>query len=455
MVRKTDAKILLLREYFKRSFYNYFKYFWNLVETSQFEDNYHIKLICDTLQRRYRNYQCDDGKHYVNDIHQYDILLNLPPGSSKSLMVSVFFPTWVWLQNPEIKFITASYSHKVAEELSSKSLKILTNQKYLDLVIFKITSFAVGNIKNSYGGQRFVTSTSGTITGIHADILLLDDLNGPSSIYSVIDRENAKSFVNEILPSRKTSIRRSYSVYVQQRFHNDDVSGVILSQPKQLKHISISAVNEKGESFFEKRFPLKFLEQMKEQLGSISFMAQYQQITQDEAGGIIKRDWIQEIEGDSSKRLTYFVDSAYGGKNADDNAIIGVYKNMNNIIIQSCEINKLEFPQLLTFLKSHIPAGSKIYIEGKASGKSIIQTLKQQTSFLITETQPKAGKEERKRAISPYFESGKIFINKYIKNKQKILDQLIFDNGKNDDISDVIVMAAEELLKKNNLTILR
>lgn len=120
-----------------------------------------------------------------------------------------------------------------------------------------------------------------------------------------------------------------------------------------------------------------------------------------------------------------------------------------------CEVNKFEFPQLINWLKNNIPPFSKIYIEGKASGKSIIQTLKIETNFHICETQPKSSKTERKYSISPFFESGRIFINKFIKNKQKLIEQLIFDNNKNDDISDVITMSVEELLKKQNTTIIR
>ena len=61
-------------------------------------------------------------------------------------------------------------------------------------------------------------------------------------------------------------------------------------------------------------------------------------------------------------------------------------------------------------MKDNIPHYSKVYIEGKASGKSIIQTLKQQTNFNIVEIQPKGSKLERKHSISPFFESGRIII---------------------------------------------
>ncbi len=444
---KTEIlKSSILAEYSKRSFYNFFKYFWSSVETAEFEDNWHIKTVCDTLQERFELYVDDK----VSEKKLYDLIFNLPPGSSKSLICSVFFPAWVWLIRPKTKIISYSYSYKIAEELASKSFRLLSDDTYKSITNWKLTGTAISFLKNDKMGFRFVTSTGGAITGIHADIIIGDDPNSPASINSEAYRLEARRFVREILPSRKTSIKRSYSITVQQRLHNDDVTGC-LSDLTNTKIIAIPAINEKGESFYPSRFPLESINSKREELGTISFMSQYQQVTQSVDGQIIKRDWLK-FSNTVQKPLTYFIDSAYGGKNADDNAIIGCYKEGNYLVIQKCEINKFEFPQLIKWLTENIEPNSKIYIEGKASGKSIIQTLKLNTDFNIIETNPRSSKLERKTAVSPYFESGRIIINEFISFKNQLVEQVIFDNTKHDDIMDVICMAIEQLLKVNGGT---
>lgn len=438
-----SLKNAVVKEYCTRSFYSFFKYFWKQVEVSEYEDNWHIKMVCDELQARFELYKNNEQNQEV----LRDLIFNLPPGCSKSLMISVFFPAWIWLVKPETKFISYSYSYKVAEELSGKSLRLLMSDEYQLISNFKLTSTAVSNIKNNKNGQRFVTSTGGAVTGIHADIIIGDDPNSPQSINSQAAREEARRFVREILPSRKTSIKRSYSITVQQRMHNEDVTNCLLDLGNP-KLITVSAINESGESFFPTRFPVSSLNNKKIELGTMSFMAQYMQVTQDEQGGIIKKDWLR-VEFSNNKPLTYFLDSAYGGVKADDNAILGCYKDTNNLVIQTLEKNKFEFPELLKWLKENLPHNAKIYIEGKASGKSIIQTLKQQTSFNIIEIQPKGSKLERKHSCSPYFESGRIIINRDIKYKDDLIEQLIFDNTKHDDILDVVTMAIDNMLKVN------
>lgn len=444
---KNIVEINITREYCKRSFYNFFKLIWDSVETVQYVDNWHIKLLCDELQKRQFIWEKQSNGEIIDE-EAFDILVNICPSASKSLIISVAFPAWILLRNPRVKILNTTYSYSISEKLASKRSRLFTSDLYQKLMEFKIKNLSLSNFENDLGGSIFATSVGGSLTGTHYDVLLIDDGNSPQSIYSEPARQEANRFISEILPSRKTNVKRSYTIYVQQRFHQEDISGTLLSAKngKKLKHIVIPAI-ENGKSFFEERFPISYFDQIREQLGSIQFAAQYMQVTQDDAGGIIRKDWLKEIEGDSTQKLTYFLDSAYGGDKADDNAIIGVYKASNNLVIQMCHINKMEFPELIKWMKINIPSNSKIYIEGKASGKSIIQTLKRETNFNILETQPKGSKLERKHSISPFFESGRVFINKFIDNKQKLTEQLIFDNSKHDDISDTVTMSIEQLLK--------
>ena len=427
----------LYREFYSRSFKAFVKDLWNEIEPAKFVDNWHIDLFCEELEKSYKDW--DKGEK------GRDIIVNCPPGSSKSLIFSVLFPAWVWLVNPKIKFITYSYSQRIAEELSGKFATLIKSDKYKGISNYELIKDSIINIKNNKGGLRFTTSTSGTVTGIHADILIGDDPNSPDSIYSEASRLEAKRFVTEILPSRLTNPSRSYNIYVQQRLHSEDVTGVLLNE--KTNHILVPAINSDGESF-NPRFSLDFLAKQKVMLGSVSFNAQYMQTVTPFSGGIIKKEWVKEYLTEN-KELTYFIDTSYGGDKADYNAIIGVYKDNNNLYIHFIEQNKYEFPELLQYLKKNIPNNSKVYIEGKASGKSVIQTLKRETSFNIIELQVKDSKMTRKNAASPFFEASRVFINKASSNKELLIEQLIFDNTKNDDLMDVVLHSIEQLLKVN------
>ena len=84
LVNKERLVKNIKREYYSRSFYSFFIDAWNEVEGVPYIDNWHIKSICDVLQERYMKQS--------NKENDKDILINCPPGSSKSLIVSVMYP---------------------------------------------------------------------------------------------------------------------------------------------------------------------------------------------------------------------------------------------------------------------------------------------------------------------------------------------------------------------------
>ena len=438
-----------LLEYSKRSLYNFVKLLWNSIETMPFEDAPHIKLICDKLQKRFIIWKRDNAVK-IDRTDYTDLLFNLPPGSSKSRIISIFFPAWVWLIRPDVKFITYSYSYTVAEDLSHKCLNLMQAEEYQRMITWHFKSTAVSFIQNTKGGSRFVTSTGGTITGMHADIIIGDDPNSPRAINSASQRETEKRFITEVLPSRKTSIKKSYNITVQQRLHPEDVTGVILDKFKLIDHISIPAIDESGNSFCS-RFPIEYLEEQKERMGSVAFAAQYLQRCLESDGGIIKVKWLKfdDLEYKPNE-LIWFLDTAYGLDKGDFNALVGVKKLENKLYICYANQNKLQFPDLIDFIKLTVPRNCKLYIEGKASGKSIIQTLKSNSSINIVDMIPTKGKIERKNSVSPFFESGRIIINSNIECVELLKEQLIFDNTKNDDLLDVIMYSIEKTLQNSS-----
>lgn len=88
MATNKDIIKSAVKEYCSRRFYNFFKYFWKQVEVCEYEDNWHIEMVCDELQSRFELY---NNKDLTPELLR-DLIFNLPPGCSKSLMISVFFP---------------------------------------------------------------------------------------------------------------------------------------------------------------------------------------------------------------------------------------------------------------------------------------------------------------------------------------------------------------------------
>lgn len=306
---------------------------WPLVEPMGFKRNWHIEAICDHLQA------CADW-----EIDR--LLINLPPRHMKSLAANVFFPAWVWAQNPNpdndpryrfmirrnswrgpgVKFMHLSYDSTLSTRDGVKCRQIITSTPYQRLWGHRFQLREDQNQKTRFdnlcGGHRLATSEGGVITGEGADIIVYDDPHNVRDISgsSSLARETTLRFWDEALPSRLNDQEHGVFVVIMQRVHEQDLSGYILANELGWTHLCLPAVYEskhpypirttvkrkstgeiwadprhEGEVLWPEKFPRKALERMaKDQLMTSHVAAgQLQQRPTAAEGGMFKRSWFE------------------------------------------------------------------------------------------------------------------------------------------------------------------
>lgn len=234
---------LVIRELNDRSFSHFVQYFWETVCNQKLVWNWHMDLFCDELQKI--------AERVGNRLQkEYDLIVNVPPGTSKTLIFSIMFPAWCWTRWFWMRFITASYSASLSLESADTCRELLRSDKfkeiYPDIVIkgdkdtksnfqiVKLIPHVNGKMpRQQNGGKRYTTSVGGTLTGYHGDILIWDDPINPTQSLSDKERETANNWIDETLPTRKTDKEVSTIVGVMQRLHQDDPTGHILAKQKE------------------------------------------------------------------------------------------------------------------------------------------------------------------------------------------------------------------------------
>ena len=77
---------------------------WRVLEPAiPFVAGWHIELLCSHLEAISR------GK-----LAETNLLVNTPPGTSKSLITAVFWPAWEWTWAPWMRWLTSSYDDALA-----------------------------------------------------------------------------------------------------------------------------------------------------------------------------------------------------------------------------------------------------------------------------------------------------------------------------------------------------
>lgn len=245
LLKKAMTNMLAVRaELCRRTFYEFVKEFWPEISNDPLQDNWHIQYLCNELQKI---------AHLVanNTPRPYDLLINIPPGTSKTSICSIMFPVWCWTNWFWMRFITGSYSGALSLESAEHSRDIIRSEKFTQLfpeLTIKQdkdtkTNFRVQKSINNqlkYGGTRFSTSTGGTVTGFHGHILLIDDPINPLQAVSEVELKKAASWIGQTLSTRKISKDNTPTIMIMQRLSQGDPSGIWLSNTnKQIKHICL------------------------------------------------------------------------------------------------------------------------------------------------------------------------------------------------------------------------
>lgn len=245
------------RELCNRSFYRFLRYMWSEVSNEEFHPSPHIKVLCDELQAVAEDVA---SRKITKDYHTKinDLIINVPPGSTKTTTVMIMFPAWCWSRWFWMKFIALSYSSPLSLESAEANRELVRSEKYKALypeIGIKQDKDQKSNFQvlkhlgkrpgypESYktGGGRYSTSVGGTVTGFHAHIILVDDPINPQQAVSPVQLESTNRWISSTMPTRKIHKACSPTVMIMQRLHQNDPTGYLLEKKKEIRHISLPA----------------------------------------------------------------------------------------------------------------------------------------------------------------------------------------------------------------------
>ena len=230
-----------------KSMYYMLKLLWDVIIQDRFIDNWHIPYLCSELEKISDNIINREPK-------DYDLIINIPPGTSKSTIVTIMWDVWLWIKDPSLVIINSSYSAGLSSDHGIKFGTIIRSEFFLEIFqpYFKevhgkellLTKDTETIVTNNFGGGRIATSTGGTITGKHAHVIKWDDPLDPEQAESVTFRKKAERFIGRTLASRKKQKESTVTVGIMQRLNEDDPTGIELGKQKdgkRIKHICLPA----------------------------------------------------------------------------------------------------------------------------------------------------------------------------------------------------------------------
>lgn len=283
------------------NYHSFLKTFWKILcPTDKLVDNWHIKLLCDELQTAAE-------RVFAGEPKEYDLIVNVSPGTSKSTIFSIMYQPWLWTRDPSIRFLGVSCNDDLAWDFSGKAKRIVESPLYQKLfphVKLRKDVNSKSLWANSCNGERMSYGLGSNVVGKHAHIIGMDDLINAQQARSPADLHTAEHFIREIIPTRKTDKLRTFSFLVMQRFSVNDPTAVILREWPKVKLICLPGEETENiqpkelrkyykDGLFDPiRMPREVLDDFRIKMHEYGYAGQILQVPIPASGGVIKVDRI-------------------------------------------------------------------------------------------------------------------------------------------------------------------
>ncbi|MFZ1725295.1 MAG: hypothetical protein WAU13_01375 [Albidovulum sp.] len=271
--------------------------FLELYPGKTFLPAHYIRAICHQLERVERG-----------EIRR--LLILLPPRHLKSHCTSVAFSTWFLGRHPSASVVGASYNADLAQSFSGHARRLLEapwhRAVFPHLALDPRKASAEELRIRQFGGRRIATSVGGTFTGKGADLIIIDDPIKADDAFSQVRRDDVYHWIISTVLSRFDHPKTGVLIVLAQRLHVDDLPGRLIAaggwEVLELPAIATAPASipigggmewqrPLGDILHPERIDQAKLDEIRAELGSAAFEAQYQQRPAPAEGNLIKTEW--------------------------------------------------------------------------------------------------------------------------------------------------------------------
>lgn len=424
---------------------------------------WHVDALCDHLEA-------------VTREEIIRLLINIPPGLMKSLLVSVMWPAWEWGPRgmASMRYLTTSYAEKYVKRDSRRMRDLVQSEWYRSLwPEVELNRAGEMSFENTRRGWREGVPFK-SMTGGRGDRVIIDDPHSTETAESEAERESTTRIFRESVPTRLNNPAKSAIVVIMQRLHEKDVSGVIEDlglgyehlmlpmefEPERRCRTSIGFVDPRttaGELLFPERFPRETVERDKKVLGSYAAAGQLQQRPTPREGGMFKRSWFEVVDAApaTTKRVRRWDIAATDSTEASDpDYTVGLRLSEKDGIyyvehIVRDRVSPAGVERMIRNTASTDGRAVRIVIPqdpgsaGKAYANALIRAL---AGYVVRAERETGSKEQRAEAVAAQAEAGNVKLVRGDWNEAFLEEVGMFPGGAHDDQVDTLSGAFAALL---------
>jgi predicted phage terminase large subunit-like protein len=396
---------------------------WRLVEPAKpLRWSWHLDALCAALERVARR-------------AVRKLVINIPPGCSKSLIVSVLFPAWVWTFDPGHRWMVGSHGERIVTRDADKMRALVKSDWYrarwphAAIPEGRAQSDSVLTFRTSAGGMRYSQTVHGQWIGEHCDTLIVDDPIDPegADATSGVELDAVIDWWDGTMPTRFADHTASARVIVMQRLHERDLAGHVIAEgdatvlclpmefePGHPHRWPGDPRTHEGELLVPDRIPAEAVAAMKKSL-KWRAPAQLQQRPTGREGEIFKESYFKhrwtELPAGGTWALS--VDCAFKDKKTSSHVVIQAWyaKGPDHFLVDQARglWGFVATCAQLAAMAARYPRALRKLVEGKANGPAVIDALQGELPG-FEEIEPDGSKEARAWATEPLWAAGNVWL---------------------------------------------
>jgi predicted phage terminase large subunit-like protein len=392
------------------------------------------------------------------------LLIIAPPDHAKSQWVGVNYCAWAIARNPNLHvgFISNSAPQAYTKSVAIRDT-IQANQRYQALFpwvkpdIGKGWGEAEWFIQRTDPGDKDPTckasGVGGPILGYRFDLLVMDDVADQENMSTAHQRAKTLEWIQKTALTRVTPGGRV--VCVMTRWHEQDPAAYFAAQGWTVIKMPAlgywDGLGMDGAALWPERWSAEALRAIKADWGSTFFAGMYQGDPEPEGGEILKRHWWQRYTTipEDITRILQVWDTAFKAATTNDYSVCQTWgSTATGYYLLDVWRGRVEYPELLRAVRDLYDKWHprRVYVEDKASGQSLVQSIKRETRIPVIPVQVDQDKVRRVNAITGIVESGRAFIPESAPWVSDFVDECaVFPNGAYDDQVDCVSMALSKL----------
>lgn len=211
----------------KQDFYVYVNLFAPILMPNKFEDSLHIKILSTICQEHSKN----------NLLYSNDVVINIPPGHSKTTICSTLYISWLLGNRPNLRILFRTASAIKAKQVCEHIARIIKTSQWGMIFNVQMAKFNTQLIQTMSNGYVQCAPYGQYVTGEDADVIIVDDpQNADGSLQeTAMYQDVIEAYEGAISTRNRLTEQSLFNLVIQQRLSKFDLSNYLIKRAEEIK----------------------------------------------------------------------------------------------------------------------------------------------------------------------------------------------------------------------------